>query len=913
MPPGWPARIFSAMSDPITRLNAALEGRYTIERELGEGGMATVYLADDIKHNRKVALKVLKPDLAAVVGAERFLAEIETTANLTHPHILPLFDSGEADSFLFYVMPYLEGETLRDRIDREKQLPVDEAVRIATAVANALDHAHRNKVIHRDVKPGNILLQDGEPVVSDFGIALALGVAGGTRLTETGLSVGTPYYMSPEQATGDQAVGASTDTYALGSVLYEMLVGDPPFAGSTAQAVLGKIIAGKSVSAIEERPSIPANVDAAVRKALEKLPADRFASAQEFAKALGDEHFRYGELETAGASAAVGPWNRLTIATTTLAAVATLALAWSFLSPEPPAPVARFASPFEEGQSPTAVALNGMDVTADGSALVYVGPGASGVGTQLWLRRWSDLEATPIRGTEGGASPVLSPDEREVAFYVGDVVRVAPLDGGPSRTVVEQASLPWDWTSDGFLYFRTALAISRVPATGGDSEAVESLTELLEGEILHRFLNVLPGGQMAVFQVMRDLTGEDSEVWAIDLETRERSFLTAGTTPRYASTGHLLFATPDGVLMAQRIDPATAELTGPAVPVVEDLSFALAFANYAVSESGSLIYAVGGADAAGLEGFLEPVWVTRSGDAEPVDPSWQFSLQFVTGSGLRLSPDGARVAVMQLVDGNDDIWIKHLPDGPLERLTSDDRVDTSPFWSPNGEFVAYVRGDASTGLDIWQRRADGTGSPQPVLDGERSLYQGRWSADGEWMIFRTVTGVAPSPDDDILGFRPGVDSAAIPLVASPEFSEQSPALSPNGRWLAYTSDRTGQREVYVRPFPNVDSTRVTVSRAGGQNPLWAHSGNELFFRDAEGGFVAAEVEADSVFRVLRSQTLFDTSDYALVEGTDFHDIGPDDVRFLMLRVAVNSGDVGVESRFILVQNWFEELRERVGN
>ena len=185
------------MSDPVVRLNAALEDRYAIERELGEGGMATVYLAEDIKHNRKVALKVLKPELAAVVGAERFLTEIKVTANLNHPHILPLHDSGEADGFLFYVMPYLEGESLRDRIDREKQLPVDEAVRIATAVANALDHAHRHKVIHRDIKPANILLQDGEPVVADFGIALAVGAAGGTRLTETGLSLGTPFYMSP--------------------------------------------------------------------------------------------------------------------------------------------------------------------------------------------------------------------------------------------------------------------------------------------------------------------------------------------------------------------------------------------------------------------------------------------------------------------------------------------------------------------------------------------------------------------------------------------------------------------------------------------------------------------------------------------------------------------------------------------
>ncbi len=254
------------MSDPVIRLNAALEGRYRIDRELGEGGMATVYLADDLKHDRKVAVKVLKPELAAVVGAERFLTEIKVTANLQHPHILALHDSGEADSFLYYVMPYVRGETLRDRLNRERQLPVEEAVRIATAVGNALDHAHRHKVIHRDIKPGNILLQDGEPVVADFGIALAVGAGGGTRLTETGLSLGTPYYMSPEQATGDQAVGASTDTYALGSVLYEMLVGDPPFPGSTAQAVLGKIISGAAASASEQSPADPANVDAALRR-----------------------------------------------------------------------------------------------------------------------------------------------------------------------------------------------------------------------------------------------------------------------------------------------------------------------------------------------------------------------------------------------------------------------------------------------------------------------------------------------------------------------------------------------------------------------------------------------------------------------------------------------------------------------
>jgi serine/threonine-protein kinase len=634
------------MSDPVARLNAALEGRYAIERKLGEGGMATVYLADDLKHQRQVAVKVLKPELAAVVGAERFLAEVTTTANLTHPHILPLFDSGEADTFLFYVMPYLEGENLADRIDREKQLPVDEAVALASKVAGALQHAHEHGVIHRDIKPANILLQDGEPLVSDFGIALALGVAGGTRLTETDLSVGTPFYMSPEQATGDQAVGASTDTYALGSVLYEMLVGEPPYLGNTAQAVLGKIIAGKPVSATEQRPSIPANVDAAVRKALEKLPADRFTSAQEFAKALADPGFRHGEpAEASAGGAAAGRWNRRVIGFAALAGMFAGTAAWALFGPEPPElpePVARFSAPFEDGQGPLSPSF--MDFTADGSALVYTGPDSSGEGTQLWLRRWADLDATPIRGTEGALTPVLSPDGRELAFATQNALRVAPLDGGPSRTLVEGSAGVWEWTSDGFVYFSQpvepgpSLVLARIPVTGGGNEAIEILTKLQEGGGAHILFSVLEGGKMGVFQVVRGFDVDATEVWSIDLETRERRFLMAGGTPRYASTGHLLFVTPDGVLMAQSIDPATAELTGPALSVAENLVTNLGLANYAVSKSGTLIYQDGGATASGL---YQPVRITRSGEAVPVDPRNTLQAMELTGTTSGLTTSGS--------------------------------------------------------------------------------------------------------------------------------------------------------------------------------------------------------------------------------------------------------------------------------
>ena len=279
------------MGDGAAALAAALADRYRIERELGAGGMATVYLAQDLKHDRKVAIKVLKPELAALLGAERFVVEIKTTAALQHPHILPLFDSGEAGGFLWYAMPYIEGETLRNKLDRESQLGVGEAVRIASDVADALDYAHRHGVIHRDIKPENILLHDGRPMVADFGIALALSAAAGGRMTETGMSLGTPHYMSPEQATAERDLTNRSDIYSLGSVLYEMLTGEPPHIGNTAQAIIMKIVTEDAAPVTRLRKSVPPNVAAAVGKSLERVPADRFETARAFADALNDPNY----------------------------------------------------------------------------------------------------------------------------------------------------------------------------------------------------------------------------------------------------------------------------------------------------------------------------------------------------------------------------------------------------------------------------------------------------------------------------------------------------------------------------------------------------------------------------------------------------------------------------------------------
>src|SRR5688500_910502 len=272
----------------LNRLATALADRYRVERELGTGGMATVYLAHDLKHERDVAIKVLHPDLGAALGAERFLSEIRTTARLQHPHILPLLDSGEADGLLYYVMPLVTGETLRARLERERQLPVGDAVRIAREVASALDYAHRHAVIHRDIKPENVLLHEGSALVAHFGIALAVQQAGGQRMTQTGLSLGTPQYMSPEQAMGERAIDARTDVYSLGAMTYEMLAGEPPFTGPTVQAIVAKVMSSEPAPIASLRKSVPASVAEAVHAALEKLPADRCESAKAFSDALAD-------------------------------------------------------------------------------------------------------------------------------------------------------------------------------------------------------------------------------------------------------------------------------------------------------------------------------------------------------------------------------------------------------------------------------------------------------------------------------------------------------------------------------------------------------------------------------------------------------------------------------------------------
>jgi len=412
-------------SAPLERLRAALADRYRVERELGEGGMATVYLARDLKHDRDVALKVLKPDLAAAVGAQRFLKEIQVTANLQHPHILPLYDSGTADGALFYVMPLVRGESLRDRLSRERLLSVDETVRIVRQVAGALDFAHRQGVVHRDIKPGNVLLQDGEALLADFGIALAVTEAGGERLTGTGLSIGTLQYMSPEQASGEHDLDARSDIYALGAVTYEMLAGEPPVTGGTARSMLAKLLTERPTPLRVVRDGVPPSVDDAVMRALAKAPADRFAGAREFAEALTATPTAADQGSGAAATARPSPRRRAgTLALAVLGVVAAFAVVWWGMSQRSP-------SSGGAGDTPTvirSIAVLPLDNYTGDSTQAYFAEGmtdelTTALATISQLRVISRSSAMQYQGRNRPATPEIARALDVDAVVEGSVAR----------------------------------------------------------------------------------------------------------------------------------------------------------------------------------------------------------------------------------------------------------------------------------------------------------------------------------------------------------------------------------------------------------------------------------------------------------------------------------------------------------
>jgi len=896
------------VTDAFGRLAAALADRYRIERELGQGGMATVYLAHDVKHDRKVAVKVLRPELAAVIGAERFLSEIKTTANLQHPHILPLFDSGAADSFLFYVMPFIEGESLRDRLNRDKQLPITDAVRIATEVAGALDYAHRHNVIHRDIKPENILLHDGRALVADFGIALAASKAGGTRMTETGMSLGTPTYMSPEQAMGEREITARSDVYALGCVTYEMLLGEPPFTGPTAQAIVAKVMTEKPASLIARRDRIPAAVEDAVLAALEKLPADRFASAAEFAAMLnGTTDPRFSRM-TVTRPRGGRPWAAPAGFGTGLILVA-LAL-WGWLRPAPgaPLPVRRYAMALSSDEGIVLNAIATLAIAPRGERVAYVGRSAAGV-QQIWIRDRDQLSARLLAGTSQATSLAFSPDGQQVAFITDNpwVLKVAPVDGSAPVVLADSlvAAGGMAWGKDGFLYsaggYNGKAGLVRVSATGGTPTAVTVIDSATHA-MAHLYPALLPNGRGVIFSVWYGPTRPtETDIAVADLPTGQPRVLLRGLLARYAAPGQLLVVRADGSVVAVPFDQDRMVLTGTPVPVLTGVATFGGTADFAVSDEGTLVYFAGAP--LDVHEDVRPVWVTRDGRTTDIDPAWSFNRPF--NGGLSLSPDGRRLALAIAGDRTADIWIKQLDRGPVPRLTFEEFLKYRPVWTPDGGSVTYIVDPGNNNAAIYRKRADGSGTPERLLGSDRALAEALWSRDGQWLVVRTSV-----PSRDILGFRPGTDSVPVPLIASPKFEERAATLSPDGRFIAYQSDESGRDEIYVRPFPKTDDGRWQVSTVGGEEPLWSHGGREIFFRSQSGEMMTVPVATTPSFSPGSPRALFATTGFAKTPGNRAYDVTPDDQRFVMLRQVADSTP-RTPAQLVFVDNWFGELEAKL--
>ncbi|HEY9382412.1 MAG TPA: protein kinase [Gemmatimonadales bacterium] len=887
------------------RLAIALADRYRIERELGQGGMATVYLAQDLKHDRKVAIKVLRPELAAVIGADRFLSEIKTTANLQHPHILPLHDSGQADSFLFYVMPFVEGESLRDRLQREKQLPIGDAVRIATEVAGALDYAHRHGIIHRDIKPENILLHDGRALVADFGIALA-ATSAGTRMTETGMSLGTPHYMSPEQAMGDRELTPRSDVYALGAMTYEMLLGEPPFTGPTAQSIVAKVMTEKPAALLPRRDRIPPHVEDAVLTALEKLPADRFASAAQFAEALAQP----GATTVTRQRAATAPAGRsrraMGILMAGLGVVALAATAFALLgrrTASRPARVARFALALPAGQELLAPGGTRLAWSPDGEAFVYTGPGKGK--SQLWLRKLDELQATPIAGSDGATSPVFSPDGKDIGFVTLSpfTVKVVALSDGQSHTVwgegVSGGGLAW--SDNGYLYADGGNALVQLRTDGSDHKVVLAL-DTLKREAGVAWPTALPGGRGVLVRVrsIGDATS-DYRIVAVDLRNGSRKDVVRGLVARYSPTGHLLWITADGALHAQRFDLDRLALLGEPVALWNGHAIAgFGAADLVLSAAGDLLYVPGVI----RTGFSQLSWVTRDGARTPVDTMVVDGLM----GAMALSPDGSAVAleILRPADASNlsRVWIKQLGGGPTQLVTSENRSSFDPIWTPDGRDLLFV---SDEGLAVYRRRADGSGSAALVARVPQGVSEMTIHRDGKTLVVRS--DFVRGRRRELLKLQPGTDAVVTPLFAAAG-GEASPALSPDGKWLAYVSSESGRDEVYVRPFPDVDARKLQVSSEGGAAPRWNPAGGELFYISAAGDMMAAKVVVSPTLKVTGGARLFSPQGFQGGNGALLFDVSPDGKRFLMLDITAAPSNAASE-RLVLVQNLAVELSRRL--
>ncbi len=882
----------------IERLARALVDRYAIQRELGAGGMATVYLAHDLKHERDVAIKVLHPDLGAALGGERFLSEIRTTARLQHPHILPLLDSGEADGLLYYVMPLVTGETLRARLVRENQLPMDDVLRVAREAGDALQYAHEQGVIHRDIKPENILLQNGHAVVADFGIALAVQSAGGQRMTQTGLSLGTPQYMSPEQAMGEKTLDARSDVYALGAVTYEMLTGDPPFTGSTVQSIVAKVLTEKPTAPSAVRDTVSAGMERAVLKALAKLPADRFPSARAFVDAIERpaesgattaSGARAGGAGAASARVAAGRSRTATVVAGACAVLAVIAVVgwWRAAARDT---AASEGPVFLTVNLPPSVtfkeAPGSMAVSADGRSVAVVAEGPSRV-PMIHVRELGNVSPTLLAGTDGALSVSFSPDGRSLAFTTSNAVKKVPIVGGPVTVLADMTGEETgiSWGSAGLIFVGARGRLAVVPENGGAlRELAGSTTTAGQSE---RYPIALPdgksvlyttwGGTVATTHIMRR-TIDEAPAQPIGLDSNAALGIAGGW---------LVTGGQGGVVRVAPMSSDGKQLTGPARQVFDGVGNAIQVPQAAVAANGTLVYQPG-------NGLAELVSVGLRGDTTILSGEQREYLD------VRLSPDARKLATSSTGRSGQDVYIVDLVTKATTRMTSDGRNNSRAEWSPDGSRLLF-RSFRSGPSELWWQTSVGGGAVERLLGvPSMDVWQGVISPDGQWLAYRTGT----LNTSDIWYRRLSGDTTAHPFASSPVVDIE-PRFSPDGRFLAYSSNESGVYHVYTRSFPDGEQ-RLQISLDGGSQPVWSRDGKAIFYVGALGGVVVrARLSADAPRRVIARDTVVRGRHYLVARnGHPLFDVMPDGEHLVLIR------RVEASVQPVVAVGWLAEARAR---
>jgi len=882
-------------------------GSYEITSPLGSGGMGEVYRARDAKLHRDVAVKIL-PDAVIEVPERlaRFRREAQALASLNHPHIAAIYGLEEADGQPFLVLELVAGEDLAEKLKRGP-IALDEALAFARQVAEALEAAHERGIIHRDLKPANIkVTPEGKVKLLDFGLAKAYSLETprpdvsqsptlSREATAAGVILGTAAYMSPEQARG-KTLDKRTDVWAFGCVLFEMLTGRKPFEGETVTDLLAAIVKSEPDWSLLPGET-PSRVRDVLQRCFRKAPDKRLRDVGEARLAIeatedGDE------LSKAVPKRSFFPWWG-TAAIAILGALAGGLAAW-VLKGEGAKQVVRLATvlPLDEN---LVLSRSRIRVSPDGTKLAYwVGALPN---RALAVRPLETLEPRIIEGSENGRGGLFSPDGDWIAFIVQGQLKKARIDGGASLTVADLSAamsgiyFSGTWGDDGEIVFNgPSGTLLRVSAAGGTPEEATTL-DRGRGEIAHWVPEILPGGKALLYLALV-APSKRQDLVVRSMETGETKVLLEGITgpARYVPTGYLLFAREDN-LFSVPFDLRSLELRGEPFPVAQDLEVDVygeyRTAQFDVSQDGTLVYLV---DTPGIRtGSL--VWVDRHGKATPV--AEERNAYMVP----RLSPDGGRIAFAVLDEGTGqrDVWVLDRNRGTRTRLTFGDGLSTDPVWSPDGRTIAFASTRSGRSFNLYSLAADGTGEATPLTNPEMTLsaFPRQWLPDGSGLL--TQVGGAPSLDIGLL--RVG-GSFEEEILLGTRFEELEPSLSPDGKRLAYVSDESGRREVYVRDFPG-PGRRWEISADGGDEPLWAPSGRELFYRNGNQMMVVPlSVEREPGTPVVLFEGEYERDPYAIDARN--YDLSPDGTRFLMIRREVESDRR--QQQLNVVLNWFEELK-----